>query len=108
MVARRMSVCAQNGSCYMTAGQVLSERKLHREDRGRESSGSRCRHALWGINSTHEQAAQRHINVKACNCACTTINLGIYNLNLTYVAVTVSVDRAPAEVWRLAYEDCTL
>eukprot|EP00965_Chrysotila_dentata_P096827 3199977-Pleurochrysis_carterae.AAC.5 len=37
----------------------------------------------------------------------TAISLGIYHLNLTHVTVAVIVDRAPADVYRFAYKDCT-
>eukprot|EP00965_Chrysotila_dentata_P215976 6189096-Pleurochrysis_carterae.AAC.1 len=55
----------------------------------------------FGVSTQpHEQTVQRWINTKAktCKCACTAINLGIYNLDLTHVTMAVSVDRAPAEV----------
>eukprot|EP00965_Chrysotila_dentata_P215939 6189085-Pleurochrysis_carterae.AAC.1 len=42
--------------------------QIHREERGREPPGSRYRHALRGINSTHERTAQRGINSKALTC----------------------------------------
>eukprot|EP00965_Chrysotila_dentata_P136863 4526457-Pleurochrysis_carterae.AAC.1 len=44
--------------------------KPHRDDRGREPSGSQCRHAL-GLNSTtREGTAQRRINANAKTCKC--------------------------------------
>eukprot|EP00965_Chrysotila_dentata_P258186 6213134-Pleurochrysis_carterae.AAC.2 len=59
-----------------------------------------AKHALWIISSAHEQTARRckNANAKTCKCACTTISAGISNLNLTYLTVAVSVDRAPAEL----------
>eukprot|EP00965_Chrysotila_dentata_P246554 6207231-Pleurochrysis_carterae.AAC.2 len=90
-----------DGSCVNNNRPITPKSaRLHREDRGKEPSGSPCRHALRGINSTRERTAQTCINAnaKTCKCACKPINLGMYNLTLTYVAMAVSVDRTPAEV----------
>eukprot|EP00965_Chrysotila_dentata_P060327 1999557-Pleurochrysis_carterae.AAC.1 len=42
----------------------------HCEDRSKEPSGSRCRHALGSQLNKHEGNAQRRINANAKTCKC--------------------------------------
>eukprot|EP00965_Chrysotila_dentata_P231385 6198328-Pleurochrysis_carterae.AAC.1 len=97
------SLTRQLAAVALTVNKASYSRgaQIHREERGRETSGPRCRHVLQGINSTHKETAQRCINANAkkCKCACMAISLGIHHLNLTHVTVAVSVDRASAEVY---------
>eukprot|EP00965_Chrysotila_dentata_P212788 6187256-Pleurochrysis_carterae.AAC.1 len=91
-----------NGSLLIATRPLTptSIRLLQRANTGRKPSGSGRRHALRGINfNTRTNRAKMHnANTKTCKCACAAINLGMYYLNLTYVTVAISVDRAPAEV----------
>eukprot|EP00965_Chrysotila_dentata_P018244 607004-Pleurochrysis_carterae.AAC.1 len=120
-IARKVSVSYESGSCVIRSiGQLLPGAGLHHHKKGKKPAISRCRHAHRGIHSTHKRAslppthplslpppAQRCINAndKTCKSASPAINLGIYNLDLNHVTVTVSVNRAPTEV-RFAYEKC--
>eukprot|EP00965_Chrysotila_dentata_P256553 6212577-Pleurochrysis_carterae.AAC.3 len=51
--AQKVSVMCERGACSIPTKPVNCFRsaRLHREDRGKKPSGSRCRHALLGINS---------------------------------------------------------
>eukprot|EP00965_Chrysotila_dentata_P203371 6181669-Pleurochrysis_carterae.AAC.4 len=65
-VARRVSVWYKIGKCVgQQKASDFRSAKIHCKEKGREPSGSRCRHALIrGINPTYEETAQRCINSK--------------------------------------------
>eukprot|EP00965_Chrysotila_dentata_P196431 6177568-Pleurochrysis_carterae.AAC.1 len=84
-VARQTGVGCETGICCLITKQASHGSRpgalIHRDKRSRTPSGSRCRHTFHGSGK----------------CACTAINLGMHNLNLTHVTVAASVGRAPAE-----------
>eukprot|EP00965_Chrysotila_dentata_P017041 565569-Pleurochrysis_carterae.AAC.1 len=66
----QLAVAATSGRADNKASYSPSTQP-HHEDRGKEASGSRCRHALGSqLNNSHEGTAQRRINSNAKTCKC--------------------------------------